>query len=140
MLARRELSQAQVRERLTRRGHEPGSVDDAIARLTAERAIDDGRLAEAIARAEVHRRHGRRKVLQRMEHAGLERSLARQAVARVFAAVDEKALIEAALDRRLRDGRSIEDDAELRRLYRFLVGQGFDGDLAIRALKARSVK
>jgi len=75
-----------------------------------------------------------------MEHAGLERSLARQAVARVFAAVDEKALIEAALDRRLRDGRSIEDDAELRRLYRFLVGQGFDGDLAIRALKARSVK
>jgi regulatory protein len=140
MLARRELSQAQVRDRLTRRGHEPGSVDDAIARLTAERAIDDGRLAEAIARAEVHRRHGRRKVLQRMEHAGLERSLARQAVARVFAAVDEKALIEAALDRRLRDGRSIEDDAELRRLYRFLVGQGFDGDLAIRALKARSVK
>ena len=140
MLARRELSQAQVRERLTRRGHEPGSVDDAIARLTAERAIDDGRLAEAIARAEVHRRHGRRKVLQRMEHAGIERSLARQAVARVFAAVDEKALIEAALDRRLRDGRSIEDDAELRRLYRFLVGQGFDGDLAIRALKARSVK
>ena len=140
MLARRELSQAQVRERLARRGHEPGSVDDAIARLTAERAIDDGRLAEAIARAEVHRRHGRRKVLQRMEHAGLERSLARQAVARVFEAVDEKALIEAALDRRLRDGRSIEDDAELRRLYRFLVGQGFDGDLAIRALKARSVK
>ena len=140
MLARRELSQAQVRDRLTRRGHEPGSVDDAIARLTAERAIDDGRLAEAIARAEVHRRHGRRKVLQRMEHAGLERSLARQAVARVFAAVDEKALIEAALDRRLRDGRSIEDDAELRRLYRFLVAQGFDGDLAIRALKARSVK
>jgi regulatory protein len=140
MLARRELSQAQVRDRLTRRGHEAGSVDDAIARLTAERAIDDGRLAEAIARAEVHRRHGRRKVLQRMEHAGLERSLARQAVARVFAAVDEKALIEAALDRRLRDGRSIEDDAELRRLYRFLVGQGFDGDLAIRALKARSVK
>jgi regulatory protein len=140
MLARRELSQAQVRDRLTRRGHEPGSVDDAIARLTAERAIDDGRLAEAIARAEVHRRHGRRKVLQRMEHAGLERSLARQAVARVFAAVDEKALIEAALDRRLRDGRSIEDDAELRRLYRFLVGQGFDGDLALRALKARSVK
>jgi regulatory protein len=140
MLARRELSQAQVRDRLTRRGHEAGSVDDAIARLTAERAIDDGRLAEAIARAEVHRRHGRRKVLQRMERAGLERSLARQAVARVFAAVDEKALIEAALDRRLRDGRSIEDDAELRRLYRFLVGQGFDGDLAIRALKARSVK
>ena len=75
-----------------------------------------------------------------MERAGLDRSLARQTLARVFAAVDEASLIEAALDRRLRDRRSIADDAEFRRLYRFLVGQGFDGDLALRVLKARSVK
>ena len=140
LLARRELSEAQVRDRLARRNHDQSTVDEAISRLTAERAVDDGRLAEVIARAEIRRRHGPQKALHRMERAGLERALARQAVAKAFAAVDERALIEAALDRRLRGARSIADQGDLRRLYRFLVGQGFEGDLAMRALKARSVK
>src|ERR1700730_9502564 len=58
MLGRRELSEAQVRQRLARKGHEPDAVDAAIERLRAERAIDDVRVAEAIAHAEttVHRR------------------------------------------------------------------------------------
>ncbi len=140
LLARRELSEAQVRDRLARRNHDQSAVDEAISRLMAERAIDDRRLAEAIAHAEIRRQHGPQKVLQRIERAGVGRSLARQAVTKAFAEVDESALIEAALDRRLRDGRSIADQADLRRLYRFLVRQGFEGDLAMRALKARSVK
>ena len=52
MLGRRELSEAQVRQRLARRGHEPDSVDAAVARLRQERAIDDTRVAEAIVRTQ----------------------------------------------------------------------------------------
>ena len=41
MLARRELSEAQVRQRLVRRSHEADAIDEAIARLKDARAIDD---------------------------------------------------------------------------------------------------
>ena len=63
MLARRELSEAQVRQRLARRGHDPESIDAAVARLKGERAIDDARVAEAIARTETAaKRRGRLRV------------------------------------------------------------------------------
>ena len=41
MLARRELSEAQVRQRLLRKKHSPEAIDAAITRLKSERAIDD---------------------------------------------------------------------------------------------------
>ena len=52
MLARRELSEAQVRQRLARRGESQESIDEAIARLKSDRSIDDERVAGAIARTQ----------------------------------------------------------------------------------------
>ncbi len=52
MLGRRELSEAQIRQRLLRKGHEADAVEEAIARLKVERALDDTRVAAAIARTE----------------------------------------------------------------------------------------
>ena len=57
MLARRELSEAQLRQRLARREHSAGDIEAAVARLRDERAIDDARAAEAIARTETGLRH-----------------------------------------------------------------------------------
>jgi SOS response regulatory protein OraA/RecX len=42
----------------------------------------------------------------------------------------------AAIDRRL-GTRRLDDDREMARLYRYLVGQGFDADRAMAALRAR---
>src|SRR6185503_19383221 len=53
MLARRELSEQQVGHRLARKAHDPRDIDDAVERLRSERALDDARVAEAIARTEV---------------------------------------------------------------------------------------
>ena len=50
MLARRELSESQVRGRLTRRQFDPDEIDAAVARLRRERALDDQRTALACAR------------------------------------------------------------------------------------------
>ncbi|MGH9347404.1 MAG: RecX family transcriptional regulator, partial [Vicinamibacterales bacterium] len=41
MLARRELSEAQLRARLARRRLDPDDVDAAVSRLRRERALDD---------------------------------------------------------------------------------------------------
>ena len=138
LLARRELSEAQVRQRLARRGYDDSEIETAVERLKADRAIDDGRVASAIARTEVSiTRRGKRRVVQQIQQAGISRSAARQAVDETFEEIDEGALLAAALDRRLKGSRMIRDDREFQRLFRYLVGQGFDADDVFRALSAR---
>ncbi len=91
MLARRELSEAQVRQRLARRGHEPESIDAAVERLKSERAIDDVRVAEAIARTETTvKRRGRLRVRRQIEHAGIAPATARRAVDEIFEDIDDR--------------------------------------------------
>ncbi|HET9833936.1 MAG TPA: RecX family transcriptional regulator [Vicinamibacterales bacterium] len=138
MLARRELSEAQVRQRLGRREHNPDLIDEAIARLREERAIDDRRVAEAIARTETSfRKRGKLRVKRKIESAGISSSVAKQAIDETFADVDADALLDAALARRLRHGKAIADDREFNRLYRYLIGQGFESDKVLTALRRR---
>src|SRR5262245_31647080 len=81
MLARRDLSELQVRQRLARKGHEQDAIDEAIARLTDERAINDARVADAIAHTEVTLHHrGKLRVRRQIEQAGIAPATARRAV------------------------------------------------------------
>ncbi len=73
---------------------------------------------------------------QAIERAGISRDTARRITDDVFGALDEDAHLAAALDKRLR-GRAIADEAEMRRLFRHLAGQGFDAGQILNALKAR---
>jgi regulatory protein len=135
MLARRELSEAQVRQRLTRRGHEEEEIDAAISRLREERAIDDLRVAEAIARTQIATKgRGELRVRRQIEQAGIAAATARRVARDAFAEIDADQLLEASLRKRLRGRTQIADDDELRRLHRYLIGQGFDGDRVISAL------
>jgi len=138
MLARRELSEQQVRQRLARKGHDEHAIEDAVARLREERAIDDARVADAIARNETaNKRRGRLRVRMEIERAGVARETAKSAVDGVFDSIDDDALIEASLAKRLRGRDTIDDDREFQRLYRYLTAQGFDADRIMKALTAR---
>jgi len=141
MLARRELSERQVRQRLARKGYQPEAIDEAIARLLGERALDDARVAEAIARTETTvRRRGRIRVQLQIQKAGIDKSTAKRAIDDVFGSIDDDALIEAALNKRLHGRDAIEDDKEFQRLYRYLAGQGFEADKIVETLTARRRK
>lgn len=138
MLARRELSERQVRERLRRKGHEETDIEAAVVRLKSERALDDSRVAAAIARTETSiKRRGRLRVKQQIQQAGISGEVAKQALDAVFEDVDDEALLDAALGKRLRHGRAIEDDREFQRLYRYLATQGFESGRILEALNAR---
>ena len=138
MLGRRELSETQIRQRLLRKGYEADAVEEAIARLKAERALDDTRVAAAIARTETGiKRRGKLRVRRQIENAGIAPALARQAVDDLFGELDGDELLQAALGRRLRGDRPIADDREFQRLYRYLTAQGFESDRILRALNAR---
>ncbi len=135
LLAARELSEAQVRQRLARRGYETDDIDLAISRLKTERALDDARVAGAIARRETSvRKRGKLRVQLALTRAGIDRGDARRAIDDTFAQMDAGALIQAALAKRLRGRDTLKDDAEFARLYRYLAGQGFDADEIRRAL------
>jgi regulatory protein len=136
MLARRELSEAQIRQRLTKRGDTRNAIDEAVARLKAERAIDDERVAGAIARSETSlRKRGRRRVQQQIEAAGIDRSIAARAVDETFQELDADALLLASLAKRLRGRERIADDREFQRLFRYLSAQGFDSDRILAHLR-----
>jgi len=140
LLARRELSEAQVRQRLARRQHDQDAIDDAITRLKADGSLSDERVAGAIARSEANlKKRARARVTRKIRSAGVAPDIARRAVEDVFRHVDEDQHLEAALDRRLR-GRFIADEAEFRRLFRFLVSQGFDTDRVLALLERRRLR
>ena len=136
-LARRELSESQIRQRLSRRGFTSDDIDSALTRLREDGSVNDARVASAIARSQLSvKKRGERRVRREIEAAGISSALAERAVAEVYGDVDADALLAAAIDRRL-GTRRLDDDREMARLYRYLVGQGFDSDKAMTALRAR---
>ena len=136
MLARRELSEAQLRQRLLRRQHDPDAIEAALARLKSERNLDDERVAGAIARSETNlKKRGRFRVTRQIEAAGIASSIAKRVVDETFAAIDGDALLTQALARRLRGRTRIDDDREFQRLYRYLVAQGFEPDRVMALLR-----
>ena len=138
LLARRELSEVQLRARLSRRKFDSDDINDAVARLRRERALDDRRVALACARTETRlRQRGPARVVRQIESLGIAREIARAAVAEVFAEVDEGDLLEQALEKRLRRGASLGDEAAVRRIHRYLIGQGFEPSRVTALMKSR---
>ena len=136
LIARRELSELQLRQRLDRRNHSSEDIDAAVEALKANGSVDDARVAAIVARAATSRKRGKLRVLRDIRAAGIPSHLARRAADDLFHDVDADALLEAALRRRLKEGEPIADDRHYARLYRYLIGQGFEPD-AIAALLRR---
>ncbi len=140
-LARRELSEAQIRERLARAGYAPPLIDEAIDRLRASGAVDDFRVAVAVARTEALVKHrGRFRIQRRLADLGVAPAVAGRALDEVFGSLDESAMLAQALARRLRGPRAaITDAAQFRRLHQYLVRLGFPPE-AVTALLRRRVR
>ena len=127
LLSARELSETQLRARLTRRQHDPDDIDLAIARLKEDRTLDDRRVARALARMETAIKHrGRARVIQKIRQAGISAAIAEDAVKEVFEDVDENDLLTRALEKRLRGAAARDLDERGRaRIVRGLMAQGF---------------
>ena len=137
LLARRELTTSQLRDRLLRRGLPAGEIDRTLDRLTRSGLLDDARTAVAHARRTVQvKLRGRHRARRELESLGIDTPVAERALALVFAEVDEAAVLERAIARRARG--PVRTQAELRRLHQALVRQGFARDEVAAALLARA--
>ena len=138
LLSARELSETQLRARLARRKLDSADINAAISRLKEDGTLNDRRVARAIARMESEIKHrGRSRVIQKIRQAGIDGDTAEDAVREVFEHVDEGALLERAIARRLR-GKSARDldDKGRARVVRGLMAQGFRIEAILRKLKA----
>lgn len=137
LLAGRDLTAAQIGERLRRRGVAPEAADAAVARLRQEGALDDRRAAASHARRAVEvRRQGPARIRRELAARGVDASVAKAAIAEALDGRDLEELIDRSLDRRLAG--PIADRAEFRRLYQFLLRQGFEGAMSAAALRRRA--
>jgi regulatory protein len=126
LLGRRELSVRQLRDRLLAREHAPDDIDRAIEHLLETRALDDARVARAYARtAATVKGRGRLRVMRELNALGIAKETAGEALAEVFADVDERSLIAKALQTKLRGRPRIANAGEHARLYQYLMRQGF---------------
>jgi regulatory protein len=141
LLGRRELSVKELRERLIDREHPADEIDRAIEHLLDTKALDDARVARAYARTASNvKGRGRVRVMRELSAMGIAKDTASEAVAEVFADVDERALIAKALQKKMRGRPRIADAAEHARLYQYLMRQGYTPagiSAALRKLRGR---
>lgn len=138
LLSARELSEAQLRTRLTRRQLDADEVESAIQKLRHDGTLNDRRVALAAARLESAIRHrGRARVLQKIRQLGIDGSIAESAVNEVFEEVDEGALLDRAFERRLRGQPPRDLDEKGRaRIVRGLAAQGFAIEAILKRLRS----
>ena len=136
LLGRRELSASDLRSRLLDREHSPEETEEAIGRLLETGALDDRRVARAYARtASKIKGRGRLRVNRELQAMGIAREVVAEAVAEVYGDLDERALIDRAVQKKLRGGRKPTTIQERARLYQFLMRQGFTPAAVAAALK-----
>ncbi len=136
LLARRELSVDECRQRLLDKDHPAEDVDAAIAHLLETGGLDDARVARAYARTAVNiKGRGRLRVQRELNDKGIPRDVAAAALAEVFGDADERAMVARAIQKRLRGRTTVKDRAESARLYQYLMRQGFTPAAVMAALR-----
>jgi regulatory protein len=136
LLGRRELSVKQLRERLLDRDHTREDVDRAIELLLENRALDDVRVAAAYVRTALKvKGRGRLRIRRELQEMGIDQDTAAAALAEAFGDVDERALVNAAIRKKLR-GKPIATQSDYARVFQHLMRQGFSPGTVTAALRA----
>lgn len=137
LLAGRELTVTQLRKRLVDREHGRDDIERAIEHLLETKALDDARVAAAYVRTAIKiKGRGRLRIQRELQDMGVERDVASEALAEAFGDIDERALIAAAIKKKLRGKPKISTQADYARVYQFLMRQGFSPAGVSAALRA----
>lgn len=144
LLARRALTVSECRRRLLDRSHPPDEIDAAIAHLIETGGLDDAKLARAQARTALETKgRGRLRVLRELVARGVSNDVAAEAIGEVFGEQDERALVQRALQKKLRGRSRPANAAEYGRLYQHLMRLGFTPPVVaavLRKLRPESVE
>ena len=137
LLARRDLSTSQLRDRLQKSQLSSNDIACTISRLIENRALDDSRTAIAYARRSATvKLRGKHRTQQELHARGFPLSVASYAVATVFSEVNETTVLERAIQKRLNG--PVRTRTQFRKLYQALLRQGFPSEAIACALVSRT--
>jgi regulatory protein len=134
-------SEAELRRKLRAKRYDAPTIDATIARLRAEKWLDDERFAGAFVRTRARKSIGARRILRELHAAGVDGDLASRAVAENVDPEEERERLREACTRRARllirrHGPDFMASAEGRnKLAVWLLNQGYDAALVADAVK-----
>ncbi len=138
-LGGRAHSSGELREKLRHKAAHAADADATIARLKECGYLNDRQFAESFAAARLeNERQGSRRVLADLLRRRVAPAVAQQTAGKVYREVDEQALAEDFVRRKLRMAsreNPFEDEKDMARAYRRLVRAGFRPGTAIAVLK-----
>jgi regulatory protein len=135
LLARREHSAKELRQKLMTRGHPPELIDAALAELAQERLLSEERFAEEFIRARRERGFGPLKIRAELRERGIDDSLADAYLRSPEQDWQARAL--AQYHKRFGE-QPPRDMAERGKRYRFLSSRGFTPEQIRRVLEGNS--
>ena len=136
-LSRRDHAEAELRRALRRAGHAEGEVDEAVTRLKAQRALDDGRFAEVFSRSRLrHRGLGSNRIRAELRQRGVVRSVAEKGLREALREVSETEAMDALARRYWRQREADEPGKRVQKLWAFLLRRGYPADLVSARLRA----
>jgi regulatory protein len=136
-LARRDQSVEEVRRALLRAGYGEPETDQALARLTAERYLDDSGFAARFARSRIARHGlGRQRVRQGLRARGVARAPAEAGLREALTEVSEAETLDALARRYWRQHKDVDAPRRVQRLWVFLLRRGFPVELVGERLRA----
>ncbi|HEX8087473.1 MAG TPA: RecX family transcriptional regulator [Blastocatellia bacterium] len=138
ILAAKARSEGQLREQLLAKAWaEPGLVDECILRLKELGYVNDDLFAHSYATSRVGARAiGRSRVARELAGKKVARKTIDEALDTVFEEVGEEALIDRAIQKRMRTHGRPADRGSAKRMFDHLARLGFEYDLIIRKLQA----
>lgn len=128
LLAVRDRSEQELRQRLARIGFAPDVVEATISVLKRQKYLDDRSFAERFARSQLATRPiGRRELERQLLQKGLNEELVRETLDRIYQDETEDRLAWGEALRRIRRYRSEQDRNKVKnRVVSFLARRGFD--------------
>ncbi len=121
LLARREYSSGQLREKLALKEYDPGLIRELISKLKKGGLLDDSRFARNIITSLLNRKPaGKAFLIAYLRQRHISQTLAEQAVAEALENIDESAIAERLLAPKLKGWRKFGIDIARRKAYNYL--------------------
>jgi regulatory protein len=138
MLARRPYSVAELRRALERKFGATAEVRAAVARLRELGYLDDRKFAEHVASSLARNRaFGRFRVRRELKSKLVDYRVIEPALRAAYEETDERALLETALDRKLRSVKLPVTERKLHSICQSLLRRGFRAGDIMKAVRAR---
>lgn len=138
MLSRRPYSVAELRRALERKFPDSADVPGVLARLRQLGYLDDAKFADAYAASLARvRNYGRHRVRRELKSKLVDYRVIDGAVDNAFTSVNERELLERAVDKKIRTLRKPVTRARLASLCQSLIRRGFRADDIMRTIRSR---